>query len=166
MARDSELIQIIDGAMAEAARLSGAWLVCRPGCAECCLGAFPITALDAARLRSGLAELHAVDPERAKRVVERARVFREGDDEPCPALDPETKMCDVYAARPVTCRVFGPAIRAGGDIVGICELNYAGATDEEIAACQVELDTEALEEELLAGDTSETTVAEALLRGE
>ena len=56
VASDRELIQIVDAAMAEAARLGGAWLVCRPGCAECCLGPFPITQLDARRLREGLAD--------------------------------------------------------------------------------------------------------------
>jgi len=41
-----------DAAMAEATRLSGSWLVCKAGCAECCLGPFPITQLDARRLRA------------------------------------------------------------------------------------------------------------------
>ena len=70
---DRELIQIVDAAMAEAARLSGAWVVCQPGCAECCLGPFPITQLDAWRLREGLAQLERRDPERAARVRRRSR---------------------------------------------------------------------------------------------
>jgi len=51
MPTDDALIQIVDAALAEAARRSGPWLLCRPGCAQCCLGEFPITQLDAARLR-------------------------------------------------------------------------------------------------------------------
>src|ERR1039457_1643496 len=70
---DRELIQIVDAAMAEAARLSGGWGVCEPGCAECCVGPFPITQLDAWRLRQGLAQLERRDPERAARVRRRAR---------------------------------------------------------------------------------------------
>src|ERR1017187_4969266 len=70
---DRELIQIVDAAMAEAARLSGAWVVCEPGCADCCLGPFPITQLDAWRLRQGLAQLERRDPERAARVGRRSR---------------------------------------------------------------------------------------------
>src|SRR5215468_8371976 len=73
MASDQALIQIVDAALAEAARKAGAWLACRPGCAECCIGPFAITPLDADRLRRGLSELESSDPERAARVRRRAR---------------------------------------------------------------------------------------------
>lgn len=172
---DRALIQIVDAALAEAARKSGPWLVCRPGCFECCMGPFPITQLDARRLRRGLAGLQTADPARAARVRERARqaVARisayfpgdpstglleesedvefsdEMDDDPCPALDPWTGTCDLYAARPVTCRAFGPPVRCGSDAVGVCELCFVGARDEEIAACEVELDPEGVESRLL-----------------
>src|SRR5437763_16824373 len=97
---DRELSQIVDTAMAEAARRSGHWLVCRPGCAECCIGPFAITQLDAARLRRGLADIDAADPDRAERIRDRARHATGGDDEACPALDPETRTCDLYSAPP------------------------------------------------------------------
>jgi Fe-S-cluster containining protein len=188
MATDRDLIQIVDAAMAEAARKSGAWLVCRPGCAQCCIGAFAITMLDAARLRLGLAELDRSDPERAVRVRRRAaasivrlrdypgdlatgvlmtgpeseeRFASFAEDEPCPALDPATGTCDLYDARPITCRTFGPAVSHGGDAVGACELCYTGATDDQIAACRVEIDG-SLEARLLGGDSRETIVAFAL----
>lgn len=191
MTSDRELIQIVDAAMAEAARLSGAWLVCRPGCAECCKGPFPITQLDAWRLREGLAQLERRDPERAARVRRRSqesvaqmadfpgdlttgildededaeeRLACLPDEEYCPALDPETLTCDLYDARPITCRIFGPAVRSGGDVLGVCELNYHGATDEQIAACQVQVDPDGLEDGLLEGQRQETMVAFALLR--
>jgi Fe-S-cluster containining protein len=189
VAKDCDLIQIVDAAVAEAARKSGGWVVCRAGCAECCIGPFPITQLDAARLRSGLAELERRDPERAARVRRRVaqalarlqdfpgdtatgildddedseeRFAAFADEEPCPVLDPEQKTCDLYDARPITCRIFGPAIRSGGDVLGVCELNYVGATDEQIAACQVEVDPQGLEDELLQGDLRQTIVAFAL----
>jgi len=72
-AKDRALIQIVDSALAEAARRSGEWLVCRPGCTQCCIGVFPINQLDALRLRRGLTELQKLAPERADRVRERAR---------------------------------------------------------------------------------------------
>ena len=188
MEGDRAFIQIVDAALAEAARKSGAWLVCRPGCCECCIGPFAITQLDAARLRTGLAELEASDAARAARVRQRAREaadrlpeFPEGqpcndpefeawlealpDDDPCPVLDPETGTCDLYSARPVTCRVFGPPVRWGGDAVGVCELCFEGATDEEIAACEVQFDVAEREAELLrqsAGPRGQTVVALAL----
>jgi Fe-S-cluster containining protein len=157
-----ELIQIVDTAMAEAVRKSGAWLVCRPGCWECCIGPFAITQLDAARLREGLTELRASDPARAARVHQRARIAADRlpehvDDDPCPVLDPETGTCDLYAARPVTCRIFGPPVNLGSDAVGVCELCFQGATDEEIAACAVHLDIAELD-----ADREPTSVALAL----
>jgi len=171
MSGDQALIQIVDAALAEAARKSGPWLVCRPGCTECCLGPFPITQLDARRLREGLAELESRDRQRAARIRERARLAVAGaatDDDACPALDLTTGMCDLYAARPITCRIFGPPVRYGSDAVGICELCFQGASDEEIAACQVEVDPElesrlSNEFEESTGVRGETTVAFALV---
>ena len=195
MVSDRDLVQIVDAALAEAARKSGDWLACRPGCTECCMGPFAITQLDAVRLRQGLEELRARDPERAARVKSRARdyvariapaypgdlatgVLDEGDsaeerfaglgeEEPCPALDPETGTCDLYSARPITCRTFGPPVRCGEESVGVCELCFKGASDEEIARCEVEMDPDQLEPALLEelearGIRGQTTVGFAL----
>lgn len=173
---DHELIQIVDSALADATRRSGPWLVCRPGCTQCCVGVFSINQLDALRLRQGLAELAAVAPERAARVRERARdavarlgadfpgdpltgILDDGDaaeerfsefanDEPCPALDPETGNCELYESRPMTCRTFGPPVRSEGGL-GVCELCFHGASDEEIASCEMIPDPDDLEAELL-----------------
>lgn len=187
---DRTLIQIVDAAMAESARRSGPWLVCHRGCTQCCMGPFAINQLDARRLRRGLARLAGRDPERAAAVVERARLavvkmsrdfpgdiqtgIIDRDDEPfaeqyanepCPALDPATGACEVYAARPITCRTFGPPVRIGGEALGVCELCYTGATDEEIAACQVDIDPDGVEYALVdeLGETGETIVAFALI---
>src|SRR5215469_16759450 len=72
-ARDSELVQIVDAALADATRRSGHWLVCHKGCSQCCIGAFAINQLDVARLRQGLAELEGRDPKRAARIRKRAQ---------------------------------------------------------------------------------------------
>jgi Fe-S-cluster containining protein len=175
-AGDRALVQIVDAALVDATRRSGDWLVCRPGCSQCCIGAFPINQLDAARLRDGLAELERTAPERAARVQERARIsvkrlsadfpgdattglleeteeaaarFAEfANDEPCPVLDPQTGICELYQSRPMTCRVFGPPVRSE-DGLGICELCFHGATADEIAACEMKPDPEDLESGLL-----------------
>jgi Fe-S-cluster containining protein len=185
-AGDGALIQIVDAALADVARRSGDWLVCRPGCTQCCVGVFAIHQLDAVRLQQGLARLEKTDPQRAWRIRERAResverlsaefpgdartgvldaaVFNEGseaeerfsefgNDEPCPVLDPETGLCDLYDARPMACRTFGPPVRSevrseGG--LGVCELCFHGATDEQIAACEMVADPDGLEAQLLA----------------
>lgn len=139
LARDTELVQIVDATFADAAQRAGPHLVCRPGCTQCCHGAFRINALDAARLRAGMAALRASDPSVSAAIEERARAWlaefgadfpgdREtgilgfsaedeerfedyANDAPCPALDLATGLCSVYAWRPMTCRVFGPPIR-------------------------------------------------------
>jgi Fe-S-cluster containining protein len=123
-------------------------------------------------------QLEAVDPVRAARVRDRARdsvqrlspsfpgdpatgILAEveesearfadfANDEPCPALDPETGMCDLYSARPMTCRTFGPPVRSGPEGgLGVCELCYHGATDEQIAACEMTPDPDNVEHTLL-----------------
>ncbi len=175
--RDRELIQIVDASLADAARRSREWLVCRPGCTQCCVGVFAINQLDAARLQQGLVELEKSDPRRARGIRERAQksvqrlsrdfpgnvktgVLDEGpaaeerfaefaNDEPCPVLNPEAGLCELYDARPMTCRTFGPPVQSDGGL-GVCELCFQGASDQQIAACEMVLDTDELETEILA----------------
>ncbi len=192
---DQQLVQIIDAALADTARRSGEWLVCKPGCTQCCIGAFAINRLDVLRLQQGLAELEVADPARAAQIRNRARasiarvspdfpgdpatgILDEGEtadalfeefanDEPCPVLDPATGMCDLYAARPMTCRVFGPPVQSEGGL-GVCELCYHGASEEEIAACEMTIDPDDMELALLdeleqsTGRRGRTIVAFAL----
>jgi Fe-S-cluster containining protein len=66
------------------------------------------------------------------------------NDDPCPALDPETGLCDLYDTRPMTCRTFGPPVRSEGGLA-VCELCFHGATDEQIAGCEMVVDSEDLE---------------------
>ena len=70
-ARDQQLIQIVNAALADAFQKSSKWLACKPGCSQCCVGVFAINQLDAIRLRKGLAELEQQDPQRAARIRER-----------------------------------------------------------------------------------------------
>ena len=204
-AGDQKLVEIVDAALADAARHAGDYLACRIGCTQCCHGAFAINAPDAARLRAGMSALRSAQPALAAAIEGRARAWladHSGDfpgdtetgllgtsdsgrarfedfanDAPCPALDPATGRCDVYAWRPMTCRVFGPPIRMagpdvdateggeGGDGLGHCELCFIGATTGEVAACEMPVPHE-LEAKLLdeIGSKDETVVAFALLR--
>jgi Fe-S-cluster containining protein len=138
-AGDSQLVQIVDAALADAARRAGPWLACRPGCTECCHGAFAINPLDVLRLAEGMDVLRTHNPTLAGQIERRAQLWIDaheqdfpgdpetgllGDsdadlerfagfanDEACPALDPATGLCTVYESRPMTCRVFGPPVR-------------------------------------------------------
>jgi Fe-S-cluster containining protein len=194
-AGDKKLLQITDLALADTARRSGAWLVCKPGCTQCCVGVFAIHQLDAARLQDGLQDLLASEPARGQSVRGRAlqsvqRLIHEfpgnpetgildpseeaeaqfedfANDEPCPALDPATGLCDLYSSRPMTCRVFGPPLRSEQGL-GVCELCYHGATEEQIEACEMTVDPEGVEAKLLeefelsSGRHGRTLVAFAL----
>jgi Fe-S-cluster containining protein len=194
-AQDQKLVQIVNAALADSTRRSGSWLVCKTGCTQCCVGVFAISQLDAARLQQGLDELERVDPERAAAVRERSRsavarlspafpgnaltgilaededsvmVFEDfANEEPCPVLDPATGRCELYASRPITCRSFGPPVRSE-DGLGVCELCYHGATDEQIADCEMSVDPDDLEEGLLlelekvGGPAGATIIAFAL----
>jgi Fe-S-cluster containining protein len=177
-AGDHKLVQIVDAALADVARRSGPWLACHPGCTQCCIGPFPISQLDAERLRAGVRELAISDPARASRIRKRARssiarlkadfpgdpetgILAEdeaalerfttfADEEPCPALDPQTGRCDLYSFRPMTCRTFGPPVRSGPEGgLGVCELCYHGASNEQIAACEMLPDPDELEPGLI-----------------
>lgn len=173
---DRRLLQVVEEAMAEAAARAGDRLACRPGCTECCHGPFPINALDARRLRRGLAELAAGDPRRAAAVIERAQaqlpvllsafpgdpatgVLADGEEAdpyferhgslPCPALDPATGRCDLYTWRPLSCRTFGPPVRIGGSDLAPCRLCFVGSSAEEIEACRVEPDPHGVEDRMV-----------------
>jgi Fe-S-cluster containining protein len=173
---DQQLVQIVDAALADATRRSGDWLKCRPGCTQCCVGVFAISQLDAARLREGLEKLERTDAAKATRLKQRIAASRKklskgfpgnsatgvldesddaqerfdefANDVPCPVLDPKTGTCDLYDSRPMTCRAFGPPIRTDEGL-GVCELCFKGASAEQIAACEMEVDPGDLEAKLL-----------------
>lgn len=172
---DRRLLALVDAAVGEAAAASGAHLACRAGCTPCCYGPFPITQLDAWRLREGLRALEYTNPTRALAIRARAsedvatqRDAFPGDqdgtfhgdeaaeesfcaryhDVPCPALDPDTGTCDLYAWRPIACRTFGPPMRTKDEDVPPCGLCFTEATPQEVDAARRRLDVEADEAEL------------------
>ena len=167
----STLIQIADAALADAYRRAGGWMACKPGCTPCCIGVFPISPLDAERLRAGL---RTAPEDVAERILSRAAASRArlaqnfpGDaatgqlftedgheeafadfanDEPCPVLDPQTGTCDLYASRPMPCRTFGPPMPNEEGGLAVCELCFVGAPASEVERCRVDagfLDLEA-----------------------
>ena len=182
----------MDAALSDAGRRAGEHLVCRPGCTQCCHGAFAIDALDALRLTRAMQTMRIAEPRRAARIEARAKRYlaefggefpgnletgRLGtsdaeqaafedfaNEAACPALDPETGLCEVYEARPMTCRVFGPPVRvdAEEEAYSVCELCFTEASEEEIAACS--MDVPQAEEEQLVQELAELLPAEDPLR--
>jgi Fe-S-cluster containining protein len=156
---EARLVQIVDAALADTARRAGDFLACRIGCTQCCHGAFAINALDAARLREGMADLRAANPAFAAEIERRARAWLAehgptfpgnpetgvlgasaadqarfedfANDAACPALNPATGRCDVYQWRPMTCRVFGPPVRS------VVEDGAEGGDNEGLGHCEL-----------------------------
>jgi Fe-S-cluster containining protein len=193
------LLALLDEGFRAAAERGGEWLRCAPGCSECCHGPFPITRLDARRLRSAWLGLQAADPNRAGEIRRRAqeavaalrdgypgdpargrltgderaldRFFARHPSLPCPALGPLDGRCELYDARPVACRTYGPPIRFEQNDVPPCRLCFRGADAAIHDRCRHEPDPGALEQAILArmgvaaGEEWETLVAFVLAHG-
>jgi Fe-S-cluster containining protein len=195
---DRQLLAVLDDRFRNAAARAGAWMACGPGCSECCHGPFPITRLDVERLRRGWVDLRAREGGRAdairRRASEAVAVLKDGfpgrfdtgrlvDDEqaldrfferhgamPCPALDPVSGRCELYEARPIACRTYGPPISFGGEAAAPCRICFQGAGAEIVRRCRLTPDPEGLERAILArmgvaaGEEWETLIACALAR--
>ena len=193
-AGDRRLLALVDAATGRARAAAGAHLVCGLGCTPCCFGPFAITQLDAWRLREGLRTLAGTEPERAAAVRHRAaaavgrqapafgagpagifateaeeeRFYETFASDPCPALDPDSGACTVYAWRPVACRTYGPPVRMGGDDLPPCPLCFKGAAGAEVEAARQTIDVAHVEDRLTdriereSGRRGMTTIAFAI----
>ena len=193
-AGDRRLLALVDAALDRARAAAGTHLVCGPGCTPCCFGPFAITQLDAWRLREGLRALAEAEPERAAAVRQRAeaavarqtpafgtgragilateaeeeRFYEAFASDPCPALDPNSGACTVYAWRPVTCRTYGPPVRIGADDLPPCPLCFKGAASAEVEAARQTIDVAHVEDQLAdriereSGRRGMTTIAFAI----
>ena len=176
-AADRRLLAAADEVWQTAVARAGRWCVCRVGCSDCCHGPFPITQLDAHRLRRSLDELRRTDPAAAAAIVDRARhvmaqmassrfddvaTGTRADDRavqerygaslgavPCPALHPETDACELYAGRPMACRTYGPPTVTGAQRRHPCRLWFDGARPEDVERCRVRFGGEEAESELV-----------------
>ncbi len=183
-AADAELVAGFDATLRRGEARAAHHLACRPGCTECCRGTFDITALDAARLVRGLAELAGSAPAATRAVRERAsaqwlamapafpgdatsgvlashdgartRFVARFSELACPALDPGSGACALYRWRPLSCRTFGLPVRFGTHALAPCTRNFTRAGDAEVAAATVEPDP---------GDREGALLAEAERRG-
>lgn len=163
---DATQLHILGQGLDEARLRAGHHAACRRGCFGCCLGPFPITALDALRLQRGLASLALSQPDLARRLASRAAeawtalaphfpgnpatgllhpaaghtLFSVALQMlPCPALDLESGACDLYHHRPVACRTFGLAVRHAGVDLEPCRLNYSTLRRDQWESLRVSL---------------------------
>jgi len=167
-AADGDLVRSFDDSIRTGEARAAGHLACRVGCTGCCLGPFEITALDAARLVRGVGALIARDRAGGRAVVDRASeqwsrmapafpgdpstavlsgdnaartvFFGRFGEAPCPALDPSSGACLVYASRPLSCRTYGLPVRHGLQLLEPCPLNFTVAAPGEVAAATIEPD--------------------------
>ena len=143
LARYRSLLARVDQWFGRVAGRFPAKVTCHRGCHDCCLGAFDVTALDAALLREGLAGLPAAEREdiraRASEVLERGAAaeprlagratlagLSDGAVDAvidalgpvrCPVLG-EDGACRLYEHRPLICRLNGvPIVDTRGRII-------------------------------------------------
>ncbi|HVS13004.1 MAG TPA: YkgJ family cysteine cluster protein [Thermoanaerobaculia bacterium] len=189
-ARDDALIAEVDARMREAAEHAGDRWRCGPGRIDCCIGPFPIDALDARRLARGVAELQRDAPERAaaqrERIREAVELMRDefpGDPEsgtldddaeelleacewhaelPCPVLDPATGLCELYRFRPMVCRTFGPPLRVHGKTWIACPHCFVGEGPQVVLDEEGRADALAAEVEVATGRAGHTFIAFAV----
>lgn len=193
-AGDRRLIALVDATLDRARAAAGTYLVCQSGCTPCCFGPFAITQLDAWRLRQGLRALAEAEPGRAAAVRQRAaaavarqapafgagqagifateveeeRFYETFASDPCPALDPDSGACTVYAWRPVACRTHGPPVRMGGNDLPPCPLCFRGAASTAVEAARQTIDVAHVEDPLTdrveqeTGRQGMTTIAFAI----
>ncbi|HXV63469.1 MAG TPA: YkgJ family cysteine cluster protein [Vicinamibacteria bacterium] len=190
---DEILLDRFDAEVRRGETAAGHHVTCHLGCTECCIGPFEISALDAARLRRGLANL----PVQMARLVEkRARTqwdylrpsfpgdtstgFLADDDRaresfcetfasiPCPVLDPGTGACLLYAHRPLACRSFGLPVVQEDERLPPCRLNFTNAGECDVRRATIEPDPEYLEGDLIAllDHDAETVIAAAIALGD
>jgi Fe-S-cluster containining protein len=187
---NQQLLQIVDAQLAEAVRRSGSHLTCHAGCAICCIGPFLVTPIDAWRLKEGLA---AAPPALAAAIAERAAVAsrqfaadpqypqitldeqaladftQRHQNVPCPVLDPDSGVCQLYEFRPMACRTYGPPIVLDEEPLPPCPLNFTQASPEDVEAARVTIDpglaaTALVQEALSAGLPTERLLIALALR--
>jgi len=117
----------VDGKAAALAARHAERLVCRRGCAACCVDGITVFEIEAERIRTRHTELLA----RGKPHPPGACAFLDGDG-----------ACRIYEDRPYVCRTQGLPLRwidrlEGGEVVerrDICPLNEEGQPIESLAA--------------------------------
>ena len=77
--------------------------------------------------------------------AEEERFYTAFEAAPCPALDPNSGACTVYAWRPVVCRTHGPPLRERDGDVAHCPLCFTDATSAEVDAARATLDVADME---------------------
>lgn len=91
------------------------------------------------------------------------------EQEPCPALDPESGACLIHADRPATCRLMGMSLRTteGDQLDNLCPIqsqfpDYAALAPTPLDLMQFEVDAAQMDLEAMADGWHTTTIAGAI----
>jgi len=106
------------------------------GLLECCIGPFAISMSMAKKIARRLAGVGTGRSGSGPRGAVRALRSIEAEKTNCVrCLILGRGTCDLYEARPITCRISDRGLRTGGGCDRRLRTLYAGRSDEEIAAC-------------------------------
>ncbi len=120
-------LRLIDDAVAPTMQRYAEHIECRPGCGDCCHQSFEISELEGALVAEGVREL---EPAQRDGLLERARGYRAGARQACPALS-DAQECLIYAHRPRICRKYGIPLwdPQRPQRVTTCPKNFRGVRD-------------------------------------
>jgi hypothetical protein len=106
-------------------------ILCRPGCASCCVGGLTLCAVEAAALGEGL----GLDRDRVHLQAGQPPLRTDGQ---CAFLDGDA-LCLVHAHRPLICRSQGmPLLYPDREGVLTCELNFKSLAPHHTAVVHME----------------------------
>jgi Fe-S-cluster containining protein len=142
-------------------------VVCKPGCTDCCFALFDLTLIEAMYLnhrfnlhfsdearQSLLEKANRADRQIYKRKKQAYQKAQKGEDETrvvedmakerirCPLLN-ESDRCDLYAFRPIACRIYGAPLSIGG------KGRTCGLTGFEAGRSYTTINMDALHDQLL-----------------
>ncbi len=130
-----QLLERVDGFMADLLARHPQSLTCREGCSSCCGQDLTVFPVEAARVRRALEGLG----EEARHLLAERRAGPGGSS--CPLLLRD--LCSIYPDRPLICRTHGAPIlvrEAEGARVDVCPLNFQGASGSIPPASVLDLD--------------------------
>ncbi|MFH1830616.1 MAG: YkgJ family cysteine cluster protein [Pseudomonadota bacterium] len=118
------LLQKIDQHIEKVRRQNSGDFVCKPGCADCCVGGISVWRIEHENIREYLKLSAASFQPSAKK-------------DKCPFLNNED-LCSIYPARPIVCRLWGAPILFGPQedpLPNVDEISNRITSDKGVLTC-------------------------------
>lgn len=140
------LVYKVDSLCQKLEQMHRKYMVCRPGCSQCCEVERTVLSIEAYVVEQ---RLRLLSPERIKRL---RKIYR-NNDEVCPLLLRD--RCVIYTARPIICRTHGLPIlyrEAARSFMDYCRLNFTKVPENHVFQANEILDMNDFNVELIRLD--------------